>query len=135
MDIAFTETIVKIEYSESNQDAAIKPPDFDSHSNQVHKVKTKRIIENIDLVRLGVFSPLKMIPRLFRFLDFEVNNLLIINSFLSVSACVGERPVSCMYVFTCMFLRFNHFQPKYDDSIEIKIEEIADGKTKQLSEV
>lgn len=38
MDIAFTETIVKIEYSESNQDAAIKPPDFDSHSNQVHKV-------------------------------------------------------------------------------------------------
>ena len=40
MDIAFTETIVKIEYSESNQDAAIKPPDFDSHSNQVHKVST-----------------------------------------------------------------------------------------------
>ena len=40
MDIAFTETIVKIEYSESNQDVAIKQPDFDSHSNQVHKVRT-----------------------------------------------------------------------------------------------
>ena len=38
MEIALTETTVKIEYSESNQDVAIKPPDFDSQSNQVHKV-------------------------------------------------------------------------------------------------
>ena len=38
MDMPLTGTTVKIEYSESNQDAAIKPPDFDSQSNQVHKV-------------------------------------------------------------------------------------------------